>query len=595
LHHHMLRALHLHISSSGMHLSGALVKGSQEGRLMVLDTTAEATVIRERAGWSRLIRTLTVAGDPHSLFNRICCDVAEGFGFSRALFASVDPRRAVLAARGGYDAAVSPRVSSALLMLYRVPLDPDPEGKYVAAAWCVNQREQIWIHDAVHYDFRPDQTKQLTLLVKAFGVQEYVLTPCVWAGRSIGMLGVDKKGQNAAFTKEDLELLRSLAELIAWRLGPLLTGAPPGQPAVVARPPEGRPGAAGWVPPAASEGGLVAALLDGLDDGVLLLNGNGRIRYGNRAALALLELSPWELSDKSLLEVLPLPGLEELLAAILGARTEVLVPLRGRLERPPKPDCEVELRLLPLGRGTGPAWGVLLRSLEQKNSLDQLRSYSLGMLVHDLKAPVQSVIGFAELLRLGRMGAVNPEQSDFLRRIEEGGEGILRLVKKALEVGEFDWLAPLLGEPVEVGPMVEGVLRQLEGKAARADVRLENEVPAGYPTLWADHDRMIQVFQNLIDNAIDASQSGGKVRITGTTAVRSELPVAEFRIITERVRLSEDPATKARRRTPALGLTIARLVIQAHGGETTLEDLDEGVAVRLVVPFGSSPAAATSA
>jgi signal transduction histidine kinase len=193
------------------------------------------------------------------------------------------------------------------------------------------------------------------------------------------------------------------------------------------------------------------------------------------------------------------------------------------------------------------------------------------------------------------MGAVNPEQSDFLHRIEEGGEGILRLVKKALEVGEFDWLAPLLGEPVEVGPMVEGVLRQLEGKAARADVRLENEVPAGYPTLWADHDRMIQVFQNLIDNAIDASQSGGKVRITGTTTVRNELPVAEFRIITERVRLSEDPATKARRRTPALGLTIARLVVQAHGGETTLEDLDEGVAVRLVVPFGSNPAAATSA
>ncbi|HEV8600195.1 MAG TPA: GAF domain-containing protein [Gemmatimonadales bacterium] len=560
---------------------------------MVLEASAAAPAVSEHAGWSRLIHTLTAAGDPHSLFNRICRDVAEGFGFSRALFASVDPRRAVLAARGGYDPAVSPHVSSALLMLYRVPLDPDAEGKYVAAAWCVNKREQVWIHDANHYDFRPEQTKQLTLLIKAFGVQEYVLTPVVWAGQSIGMLGVDKKGQTTPFTRDDLEELRSIAELIAWRLGPLLLEGTPAEVAI-ARPPGPRPEQPDLAPPGASEPGLVASLLDGLDEGVLLLNPDGRIRYGNRAVLAMLETFPWELSGKRLPEALPLAGLEDLLAGIQGAGTQPLFPLRGRLERPGKPDLELELRLLALSSGPTRAWGVMLRNLGQKGSLDQLRNYSLAMLVHDLKAPVQSVIGFAELLRLGRMGTVNPEQSDFLRRIEEGGEGILRLVEKALEVGEFDSLAPLLSEPTEVGPLVEGVLRQLAGKAALAGVRLENQVPAEFPLLWADRDRMIQVFQNLIDNAIDASQPGGSVRVVGAATVRYELPAAEFQIVTERVRLAEDPAPGVRRRAPALGLTIARLVIQAHGGETTLQDLDAGVAVRFVVPFGTDPASARS-
>jgi signal transduction histidine kinase len=105
---------------------------------------------------------------------------------------------------------------------------------------------------------------------------------------------------------------------------------------------------------------------------------------------------------------------------------------------------------------------------------------------------------------------------------------------------------------------------------------------------------MIQVFQNLIDNAIDASQPGGSVRVVGAATVRYELPAAEFQIVTERVRLAEDPAPGVRRRAPALGLTIARLVIQAHGGETTLQDLDAGVAVRFVVPFGTDPASARS-
>lgn len=545
-------------------------------------------------GWSRLIHTLAVAGDPRALFNQICRDVAEGFGFSRALFASVDPRRSVLAARAGYDPAVTPRVSSALLMLYRVPLDPDPEGKYLAAAWCVNKREQVWVHDAAHYDFRPEQTKQLTLLVKAFGVQEYVLTPCVWGGQSIGMLGVDKKGQDAEFTPNDLEVLRSIAELIAWRLGPVLTGGALVEPSAGAgRPDAGSVSPADPAPAAPTEAGLVAALFDGLDDAILVLNPDGRIRYGNRASLALLETLPWELSGKHLLDVLPLPGLEALLAGTRGAGNQPLFPLRGRLERAGKPDLEVELRLLALGSETTRTWGVLIRSLSQKGSLDQLRNYSLAMLVHDLKAPLQSVIGFAELLRLGRMGTVNAEQRDFLHRIEEGGEGILRLVEKALEVGEFDSLAPLVGEPVDVGPLVEGVLRQLAGKATMAGVMLENQLPAVFPTLWADRDRLTQVFQNLVDNAIDASQPGSSVRVAGTTTLHHELPAAEFRIVTERVRLAEDTPAAVTRRTPALGLTIARLVIQAHGGETTLQDLDVGVAVRFVIPVGTDPSGAT--
>jgi len=544
------------------------------------------------AAWARLIGTLTVEGDPESLFSRICHDVAEGFGFSRALLATVDPQRSLLAARGGHDPAISPRVYSALLSLYRVPLEPDPEGKYLIAPWCVAQREQVWIRDASRYDFRTDQTRQPTLLIKALGVREYVLTPIVSAGRGIGMLGVDKRGQKAGFNPAELELLRSVCELISWRLGPRVapaTATEAGAPPNVERSSE----EADTGSLSGSEAGFVTSVLDVLDEGLLLLSAEGRVRYGNRAALGLLEAYPWEVSGKPLHEVLSASCLDELLAGIEAGGARPLLPLRGRLQRPSAGHVEVELRLVAVGVGAERAWGLVIRNLEEQGALRQLRDYSLAMLVHDLRAPLQSMIGFAELLRLGRMGAVNLEQVDFLRRIEESGEGMLGLIGKAFEVSDLESLAPGRREPVQVGPMVEGVLRQLGGKAAVAVVLLENEVPRDFPPLVADRDRLVHVFQNLVDNAIDASRQGGGIRVSGRATVRDRTPVAEFQVLTERVRLKGDTPSRMRRfgrRGPAgLGLTIARLVIQAHGGDMWVEDLaEDSVAVRFIIPFGPS-------
>jgi len=94
------------------------------------------------AGWPRLVRTLGARVQADELFERICRDVVEEFGFSRALIATVDERHHRLLARAGYDPQMPTQIYMALFRLFRVPLTPEPDGRLLVAAWCAVHRSR---------------------------------------------------------------------------------------------------------------------------------------------------------------------------------------------------------------------------------------------------------------------------------------------------------------------------------------------------------------------------------------------------------------------------------------------------------------------
>lgn len=206
----------------------------------------------------------------------------------------------------------------------------------------------------------------------------------------------------------------------------------------------------------------------------------------------------------------------------------------------------------------------------------------LEMIVHDLRAPLQSVVGFARLLREGRLGEFDDQQRDLLRRIERSGDGMLELVA---DIGELCALRgarfPLREEPTDARRLVERVLEEMEGKARPREVRLENRVPRDLPPLLGDPVRLRQLLQNLVDNGVEACREGGGVTVSGATENGARGRIVRFEIADDGKGLS--PAA-ARRLFEfdgggpggkdgfsaggrGLGLLIARLVTEAHGGD----------------------------
>jgi signal transduction histidine kinase len=119
---------------------------------------------------------------------------------------------------------------------------------------------------------------------------------------------------------------------------------------------------------------------------------------------------------------------------------------------------------------------------------------------------------------------------------------------------------------------------------------VEVDIDPSFPAVWADHDRMEQVLLNVIDNALRHNPPGTRVRV-GAIADGARVAI---NVIDDGAGVADDVAAaffepKRRRRTPTagagLGLSIARGIVEAHGGDIELDRLiGGGTAVRVRIP-----------
>ena len=197
----------------------------------------------------------------------------------------------------------------------------------------------------------------------------------------------------------------------------------------------------------------------------------------------------------------------------------------------------------------------------------RIRDEVLGMMSHDLGTPVSSVTMVANrLLEVLAKDADVGEIREYVEGILRSTEKMVRLIRDLLDV-----------QKIEARRFAVEALEEVRALAEEQEVELDVEVPGGLPPVLADRDRLIQVFWNLLTNAVRFSPRGKRV-------------VTEVRLEGERVRVSvrdEGPgiaaheiphlfdrfaqARQAGRSGAGLGLTIAKEIVEAHGGELRVE------------------------
>jgi two-component system sensor histidine kinase BaeS len=223
--------------------------------------------------------------------------------------------------------------------------------------------------------------------------------------------------------------------------------------------------------------------------------------------------------------------------------------------------------------------------------IEQQRQSSLADVSHELRTPLAVIQGNVEAL----IDGVYPADAEHLEPILEATRDLERLIEdlRTLSLTEANRLV-LHREPTDLATLLPDVVAGYRGQADQAGVQLIVSVAEAVPVLHVDPARIREVVANLLANALRHTPSGGSVdvaaRLVGDdveVTVRdtgSGMEPAELDRIFERFYRSPDSPGSG------LGLSIARDLVQAHGGTITpTSEPGKGTAIGFTLPIPSSP------
>jgi signal transduction histidine kinase len=206
----------------------------------------------------------------------------------------------------------------------------------------------------------------------------------------------------------------------------------------------------------------------------------------------------------------------------------------------------------------------------------------LANVSHDLRTPLTSVQGFAQAILDGAV----QEPAQAARVIYDEAGRMRRMVDDLLELAKLESdMALVVRERVSLGDLLSGIAERLSLRAEAGGVVLINEA-GGLPEVSGDGDRLAQVFTNLVDNALKHTPAGGSVRIGGIlrdggvkVAVIDSgegIPEADLPRVFERFYQVDKSRARDGNAGTGLGLTITREIVEAHGGQISVQSAREG-------------------
>jgi signal transduction histidine kinase len=299
------------------------------------------------------------------------------------------------------------------------------------------------------------------------------------------------------------------------------------------------------------------------------------------------------------------PEEEELLG--LGLRSRVVAPLQvgprtigmlGLLREQADAFSDEERELIALlGRLVATAVQNIRAYEAERSTADELRRLSalradfVSLVSHELRSPMAAVIGAARTLQ-GRWRELTAGQrQSFLALIGDETSRLANLINDVLdtsriEAGTFSFAF----SDVDLAELLRDVVAAAE--LAQDEVTLTTEVSGSLPHVRGDRERLRQVIQNLVDNAVKYSSAGGRVRVSATAEdggvlidVADEgpgIPLEDQELIFEKFGRSGGGAAKP---GTGLGLFIARSIAEAHGGRLEVDSVPaRGSVFRLELP-----------
>ena len=276
-----------------------------------------------------------------------------------------------------------------------------------------------------------------------------------------------------------------------------------------------------------------------------------------------------------------------------------------------RPDGEVVSTLVnatPIRAEDGEIVSIVatMQDITPLEEIERLRAEFLGMVSHEMRAPLASIKGAAATAR-GATAPLNPvESQQFFRIIEEQADHMRDLINNLLDLTRIEAgrlsVAP---EATDISTVIEQAKNAFMSSGHQTSVEID--LIGDLPRVWADRQRLAQVVYNLLANAASHSRSWSSIRVAaswpdGEHHVAVSVTDEGIGIAAERLpRLftkfssGDDAAEDDRPGSPGLGLAICKGIVEAHGGRIWAESEGRGRGARFTFTVPTVDEAALSA
>lgn len=312
------------------------------------------------------------------------------------------------------------------------------------------------------------------------------------------------------------------------------------------------------------------ALVERLPDPLMKLDQDGRVVWRNDSAISAF--------GGETAALLRHPDLRAAIGEAFGGD----LPIRRELLLPAPVNRYLEVTLIPVGKQLY----LLVNDRTHERALEKMRADFVANSSHELRTPLASLIGFIETLQ-GPAADDKDAQQHFLGIMAEQAARMQRLIGDLLslskiEISEHSPPKEILSLP----PLLERIAASMAPVLNGQGGRLSLEVPPDLPEIPADADQLIQIFNNLLDNAVKYGKAGGEIRMVATATPDARFPPGgvAVSVLDEGNGISRDHiprlterfyrVDKGRSRSvggTGLGLAIVKHVVNRHRGQLAIE------------------------
>lgn len=320
------------------------------------------------------------------------------------------------------------------------------------------------------------------------------------------------------------------------------------------------------------------AILGGMVEGVLVLDGHARLVMANDAARAMLRLDD-RAAGRRYQEWMRQPELFAVIAQALEGHA--VGGVEFVLARDPSRTCVA--RAAPAGEGQAGAV-LVLHDISDLRRADRVRRDFVANVSHELRTPLTAIRGYVEALLDDPPG---PDESRrFLEIIARHTNRMERLVKDLLRLARLDAGQETIEPGVcDLASVVQGVVNDLTASVEARRSRVEMKIAPEARTVTSDPAKLHDVLRNLVENAVTYAPEGGMVTVEATrdghaTVVRvldngPGIPASDLARVFERFYRVD----KSRSRAPGgtgIGLAIVKHLVELLGGTVTASNRPEG-------------------